>query len=193
MAESWKNAKKKSNLLALILVAAPLWAATESEPHSKVKVCNPAETYCANVTANLGLHVNLRDSAGVEFGTVSNPVFTSGQISATVGSYTDQGTFTYGTDKFNPTGGIYQDTGFTLSAGEVGVSRMTPARGLHVNLRDAAGDEFATPNNPLIIAPANSTGEFSTGDITTAATTQVVVRRTAYNEQAANAKRSFSS
>lgn len=163
----------------------------DAEPYSKVKVCNPAETFCTNVTANLGLHVNLRDGAGAEIGVIANPLYTNGSITSTVGSYVDRGSFTYGTDKFNPTGGIYQDSGFTLTAGQVGVSRMTSSRGLHVNLRDEDGIEFATINNPLIIAPANSNGSFKAGDITTAATTQVAVRRTAYNEQKTNAQRSL--
>lgn len=147
----------------------------------------------ARITAQRAWHMNLRSASGVEFGTVSNPVFTSGSISSTVGSYTDKGTFTYGTDKFNPTGGIYQDTGATLTAGQVGVSRMTAARGLHVNLRDSAGTEFATINNPLIIAPANSLGELDFGDVNTSATTTVAVRRTTYTEQTTNAQRSIKS
>jgi len=118
---------------------------------------------------------------------------TDGTITSTVGSYVDKGSFVYGTDKFNPTGGIYQDTSPTLTAGQVGVSRMTPHRGLHVNLRDSSGVEFATATNPLIIAPANSLGSLKFGDVTTAATTQVSVRRTAYTEQTTNAQRSIQS
>jgi len=49
--------------------------AVDSEPHMKVKVCNPAETFCANVNANLGLHSNLRDSAGAEIGIKPNPLY----------------------------------------------------------------------------------------------------------------------
>lgn len=165
---------KKALTLVATLVAAGSLLAADSEPHMKVKVCNPAETFCADVS-------NV------------NALKTDATITSTVGSYIDKGSFTYGTDKFNPTGGIFQDTSPTLSAGQVGVSRMTPYRGLHVNLRDNAGDEFATINNPLIIAPANSNGSFNFGDITTAATTKVAVRRTTYNEQTTNAQRSFSS
>jgi hypothetical protein len=165
--------------------------AVDSEPHMKVKVCNPAETYCANVNANLGLHSNLRDSAGAEIGVVANPLFTSGSISSTVGSYVDKGAFIYGTDKFNPTGGIYQDTLPTLSAGTVGVSRMTQYRALHVNLRDAMGVEFATIDNPLIIAPANSTGRFNQGDVTSSSVAFKNVNRTTYTEQTSNAQRSI--
>lgn len=125
--------------------------------------------------------------------TVNGALRTDATITSTVGSYVDKGSFTYGTDKFNPTGGIYQDTSPGLTAGQVGVSRMTPNRGLHVNLRDSSGTEFATPTNPLIIAPANSLGSIKFGDVTTSAVTEVSVRRTAYTEQTTNGQRSIQS
>ena len=121
----------------------------------------------------------------------SGQLKTAGSITSTVGSYSDKGSFTYGTDKFNPTGGIFQDTNPSLTAGQVGVSRMTANRGLHVNLRDASGAEFATLNNPLIISPTSSSGLFRIGDITTASTSLVAVRRTTYNEQTSDAQRSI--
>lgn len=125
--------------------------------------------------------------------TSTGAVKTDAAITSTVGSYVDKGSFTYGTDKFNPTGGIYQDTSPGLTAGQVGVSRMTANRALHVNLRDSTGNEFAIASNPLIIAPANSLGSLSFGDVTTAATTAAKIERTTYTEQTANAQRSIKS
>lgn len=81
--------------------------------------------------------------------TVNGALKTDASVTSTVGSYQDKSSFTYGTDKFNPTGGIYQDTSPTLSAGQVGVSRMTANRGLHVNIRDASGTESGTHSNKL--------------------------------------------
>lgn len=188
-----RNTSLRNILLCLLAWSSQVSLGADVETHSKVKVCNPAETFCTNVTANLGLHVNLRDAAGSEFGTVGNPIFTSGSISSTVGSYTDRGAFSYSVDKFNPTGGIYQDTGATLTAGQVGVSRMTQSRGIHVNLRDASGTEFATVTNPLVTSPSNAYGSFIFGDVTTAATTLARVQRTAYIEQTTDAQRSIAS
>lgn len=125
--------------------------------------------------------------------TSTGTIKTDASITSTVGSYVDRGTFTYGSDKFNPTGGIYQDTSPTLTAGQVGVSRMTSQRALHVNLRDASGVEFATTSNPLVITPSNAYGSFVFGDVTLAATTLAKVERTAYTEQTTNAQRSIAS
>lgn len=125
--------------------------------------------------------------------TTTGTLKTDTVITSTVGSYVDKGSFVYGTDKFNPTGGIFQDTSPTVTAGQVGVSRMTAYRGLHVNLRDSLGVEFATATNPLIIAPANSLGSLNFGDVTTNAVTTAAVRRTAYIEQTTNAQRSIAS
>jgi len=156
---------------ALLFWGAPSFS-VDSEPVMKTKICNPSELYCAEVSS-------------------INALKTDATITSTVGSYIDKDGFTYGSDKFNPTGGIYQDTSPGLTTGTVGVSRMTANRALHVNLRDSSGTEFATINNPLIIAPANSTGVFRIGDVTTASTALAVVRRTAYTEPASNAQRSI--
>lgn len=165
------------NLLAsctAILALAGVAFAVDSEPVMKVKVCNPAETFCADVSS-------------------VNALKTDATITSTVGAYVDKGAFIYGSDKFNPTGGIFQDALPTLASGTVGVSRMTQNRALHVNLRDSSGVEFATTTNPLVISPSNAYGSFVFGDVTTVALTLAPIRRTPYIEQTTNAQRSIAS
>lgn len=65
--------------LVAALAATSLMSA-DNEPHMKTKLCNPAETSCTFVTNN-SAHVNLRDAAGVETGTVSNPLTTTVTLS----------------------------------------------------------------------------------------------------------------
>lgn len=71
---------KRLLLFSLVFVGANSLLATDSEPVMKTKLCNPAETNCTNVTSGLAAHVNLRDNAGTEFGTATNPIYTSGHI-----------------------------------------------------------------------------------------------------------------
>jgi hypothetical protein len=73
-------------------------------------------------------------------------------------SLLDKDVFTYGTTGFVPIGGAYQDGSPSLAAGHSGVARLTANRGLHVNLRDASGNEidFGTLATASAQATANS-------------------------------------
>lgn len=54
----------------------------------------------------------------------------------------DQSTFTYGSSTQTTIGGVFQDTSPTLTAGQSGAVRLTSQRGMHMNLRTAAGVEL---------------------------------------------------
>jgi hypothetical protein len=81
---------------------------------------------------------------------VGEPSSTS-SINVSVG-VVDKTTFTYGTDKDQPIGAVYQDTAPTVSAGQQGAVRMTQYRGLHTNLRDSSGAESGVVANPLHVS-----------------------------------------
>jgi hypothetical protein len=69
---------------------------------------------------------------------------------------TDEATWTAGASNFAPTGGVYNDSAATLTAGQQGAARVTTYRGLHTNLRNSSGTELATASNPLQVSLANS-------------------------------------
>lgn len=71
----------------------------------------------------------------------------------------DQDPFTYGTSSQQTIGGVYQDSGASLTAGEMGAARVTQNRALHTNLRDASGNESATSGNPLRVDPTGTTAQ----------------------------------
>ena len=75
------------------------------------------------------------------FSQLVRPVYVTGGISIASG-VADKSAFIYGTSIENPSGGVYQDTLPTLTAGQTGVFRVTEYRGLHVNLRTGGGVEL---------------------------------------------------
>lgn len=84
----------------------------------------------------------------------SGRLLISGTLSAGVA---DKTTFTYGTTVFQNSGGVFQDTSPTLTAGQEGIVRLTSNRAFHVNLRDSSGNEklgSSTSANsiPVVIA-----------------------------------------
>lgn len=75
------------------------------------------------------------------------------------GGVSDQSAFAYGVDIETPVGGVFNDTGATLSSGTTGALRLTAERGLHINLRNNAGTEIATAGAPLRIDPTGATAQ----------------------------------
>jgi len=72
-------------------------------------------------------------------------------------SVLDASAWTAGVSPFAPTGGVYNDSAANLSTGTQGTLRLTTARGLHVNLRDAAGvvligQQVMTQSLPVVFA-----------------------------------------
>ena len=85
----------------------------------------------------------------------------SGSFSVSTG-VADKTAFTYGTTTFQNVGGVFQDTSPSLTAGQSGVGRLTANRGLHVNLRDALGNELLGQQSmaasvPVVFASDQST------------------------------------
>ena len=63
---------------------------------------------------------------------------------------TDEDTFTAGTTDGTPIMGARDDAASdTIDEGDLGIVRITTNRGLHVNLRDASGNELGTPGSPV--------------------------------------------
>lgn len=96
-------------------------------------------------SADGGAFINVRDAAGT--GITSTLVSTKqgldvNVISALSVGVTDKTTYTYGTTTFLAVGGVFQDTSPTLTAGQSGSFRLTTNRGVHTNLRTAAGVEL---------------------------------------------------
>jgi len=71
----------------------------------------------------------------------------------------DKSTFTEGTTKMTPVGGVYNDT---ISADptedQAAALRITAKRGLHVNLRNVAGTELGTAADPVQVGLVNAAG-----------------------------------
>lgn len=74
------------------------------------------------------LNVNVTNTFPVSIGTV------------------DEAAFTYGSSLEQTIGGVFQDTAPTVTAGHSAAARITSQRGLHINLRDAAGNELGAAN-----------------------------------------------
>jgi hypothetical protein len=130
-------------------------------------------------TPNRARHVNLRDQAGTEIATASNPLRTdptgttkqpvllydaSGNpitstasaldvnIKSGAASFTviDEAAWTAGTSPFVPEGGVFNDAAAALTSGQQGAGRQTPNRARHVNLRRQDGTEIGVAATPLI-------------------------------------------
>lgn len=78
----------------------------------------------------------------------------------------DLAAFTQGTTTFNPVGALYTTSPSNPSTGQVGALQMTQLRGLHVNLRAAAGTEIGSSAAPLRIDPTGSTTQPVSGTVT---------------------------
>ena len=69
----------------------------------------------------------------------------------------DKSAFTYGTTSFSNSGGVFQDTSPSLTAGQQGIVRLTANRAFHNNLRDSSGNELlgskvSASSIPVVIA-----------------------------------------
>jgi hypothetical protein len=80
----------------------------------------------------------------------------TGGCSSSAG-FTDNSAFTAGTTTETNVGGVFNDGLTALSSGNAAAARITPNRGVHVNLRNNSGTEIATSANPLRIDPTGTT------------------------------------
>jgi hypothetical protein len=89
----------------------------------------------------------------------------TGGCSSSAG-FTDNSTFTAGTTTETNVGGVFNDGLSALSSGNPAAARITPNRGVHVNLRNNSGTEIATSGNPLRIDPTGTTTQPVSGTVT---------------------------
>lgn len=112
-------------------------------------------------SADGGVYINTRDGSGTAI--TSTTVSAKQALDVNVANsisvgVADKTTYTYGTSTFLPVGGVFQDTSPTLTAGQSGSGRLTANRGLHVNLRDASGNQLGDSNaDGLWIKPGDGT------------------------------------
>lgn len=105
----------------------------------------------------------------------------TGGCSSSAG-FTDNSAFTAGTTAETNVGGVFNDGLSALSSGNAAAARITPNRGVHVNLRNNSGTEIATSANPLRIDPTGTTTQPVNGTVTAnAGTGQFNVTCTAAN------------
>lgn len=100
-------------------------------------------------SADGGVFANLRDSSGT--GITSTLISAKQSLDVNVANsisvgVADKTTYTYGTTVFLPVGGVFQDTSPTLTAGQSGAFRLTANRAIHINLRDASGNQLGDSN-----------------------------------------------
>lgn len=111
------------------------------------------------VDASGRIVTKIEDSSGGTLNSTSNAlnVFVTNTLPVTIGS-PDESAFTYGTTAQQTIGGVFQDTSPTLSAGQQGAVRLTQNRGMHVNLRTAAGAELGnSAADKLFVQPTDGT------------------------------------
>jgi hypothetical protein len=72
---------------------------------------------------------------------------------------TDSATFTAATTGVVPIAGVYDDSVAAPTAGQLAGVRINAARGLHVNLRAAAGTEIGSASAPLRVDPTGTTAQ----------------------------------
>ena len=97
------------------------------------------------------------DTVGIK--TVSTDKCAKVAVLDSVLQQADKSTFTEGTGKMTPAGGVYNDT---ISADptedQAAALRITVKRGLHVNLRNVAGTEIGTAADPVEVGLRNAAG-----------------------------------
>lgn len=113
-------------------------------------------------TVDGGSVVNLRDFAGNGLTSTNNAGKQSLDVNITGGSSSaavaDKTTYTYGTTNFQSVGGVFQDTSPALTAGQSGAFRLTANRAIHLNLRDASGNELGATNAAgVFVRPGDGT------------------------------------
>jgi hypothetical protein len=119
-------------------------------------------------TASSGVQkVGVSDGAGNAITSTSNALDVNIKSGGSGGvSATDEAAWSAGSSTFAPVGGTFNDSAAALTAGQQGTARVTNNRGLHANLRNAAGTEIATSGNPLRVDPTGTTTQPVSGTVT---------------------------
>lgn len=100
--------------------------------------------------------LRLQDGSGNLIGSTSGSLNVNVTNSFAAGT-ADRTAFTYGTSIANAIAGVYNDTGTTLTSGQMGAARLTAERGLHLNLRNNGGTEIGTNANPVQVQLGDGT------------------------------------
>lgn len=125
------------------------------------------------LTANRAVFSNLRNAAGTEIATASNPVQvsiantaangTAMLVTGTGGTFpiqgpADESSFTPGTTGLVTTGGFFQTspTANALLTGQSGAFQLTANRAIFTNLRSSTGTELGLAAAPLQVSIANT-------------------------------------
>ncbi|HLW77178.1 MAG TPA: hypothetical protein VKS01_09330, partial [Bryobacteraceae bacterium] len=82
------------------------------------------------------------------------------------GALDDKGAFTEGTTPVTPIAGEYNTAPTQPASGQAAAVQITQNRGLHINLRNAAGAEIGTSGAPLRIDPVGTTAQPVSGTVT---------------------------
>ena len=98
----------------------------------------------------------------------TNTLTIVGTLTSTGSAITDESALTQGTSPYSLIGGYYADSATAIASGAGAIVRITQYRGLHTNLRTAAGVEIGTTASPVSM----------TGTIANAGTLTVVAAAT---------------
>lgn len=117
--------------------------------------------------------------------TSSNPLPITGTIS--VGSTTDEATFTAGTSTTGPIAGAFNDSLTVLTSGQQGTARITGYRAVHMNLRNNTGTEIGTSTTPIQVSLANTATNSTSVNANITNTTLAVTESGTWNVGASSA------
>ena len=107
--------------------------------------------------ANLATNAYLLDGTGNAISSTTGSLNVNVTNAAGGTSATDAATWTAGSSTLTPTGGVFNDSATALASGHEGTVRLTTDRAMHVNLRDAAGNQLlgskvSASSVPVVIA-----------------------------------------
>lgn len=145
-----------------VTFVAPGLFATDSDPVMKTKLCNPAETYCTDVTSGLRAKVDSDVTSSI----LPTGASTSANQSIEITSLQLLDDVPSGANasfsKGEPIMGQLDDVSTTAATeNNLMPARITAQRALHVILKDNAGTDLGTSGNPVY---TNSTASITTTD-----------------------------
>lgn len=115
----------------------------------------PSQQLAIDSAGKVGVKVSAGDGTSISHTGSSLDVNVTSAI--TTGAV-DRSSFTYGTTSEQTIGGVFQDTSPTVTAGQQAAARITANRALHINLRDASGNQLGDSNaDGLWVRPGDGT------------------------------------
>lgn len=102
--------------------------------------------------------VNVQDGSGNALSSTGGSLNVNITGGSSSGAAADGDAFTYGSSTETPVGGVFNDTGATVTSGDTAAVRITAQRGFHVNLRNASGSEIgAAGASGVFVKPHDGT------------------------------------